>query len=193
MRRRVAFAVAVAAVLTSCSSGHHAAAPTTSTAQAASPNPDVVPAVITPAYVDAVFRVLNHVNGDAVRATVAAKGITPGVMARLRAIYGGPLYEVEVRVYEEALAQGLTNLRNPPGDRVTSVLSLLQASRSCIFVRTVSSLAAVEEQPTASPASEYWKIQPKDSTDDPQNLNPTPWAMTYNQDYETPTTVPDQC
>lgn len=195
MRRRFLALGAVAAILiTGCSSGrHHATGPTTSTAVAASPNPDVIPAVITPAYVDAVFRVLNHINGNAVRTLVKQKSLTPVVKADLKAVYGGALYPVELEVFQAGLVQNASNLRIPPGDRVTSVVSLITATPSCIFVQTVSSLAAVEIRPTKAAASEYWELQPKSPTDDPEHLNPTPWILTYNRDFQTPTTMQGLC
>ena len=72
-------------VLAACSGKSHDAAPTTSappppttaaTTQASlpastTPNPDVIPPVITVAYVNAVFAVLNHINGNAARSLVA--------------------------------------------------------------------------------------------------------------------------
>ena len=74
--------VALLGVLAACSGKSHDAAPTTSappppttaaTTQASlpastTPNPDVIPPMITVAYVNAVFAVLNHLNGNAVRA-----------------------------------------------------------------------------------------------------------------------------
>ena len=193
MRRRVAFAVAVAAVLTSCSSGHSAAAPTTTTAQAATPNPDVVPTVITPAYVDAVFKVLNHVNGNAVRALVASGAVSVPVKSDLRAIFGDPLFQQEVTIARQSLSADPANIRKPPGDRLTQVIQLLAASKNCIFVSTSTSLAAVLIAPPQPAASEYYGFHLKDPVDDPLHLNPTPWVITFNATYLTPTTIPNQC
>lgn len=195
MRRRFLALGAVAVLLVSgCSSGgHHASGPTTSSAVVATPNPDVIPAVITPAYVNAVFRVLNHINGDAVRALISERSVSPVVTADLRAIYGASLYSVEVKVFQTGLVQDTSNLRTPPGDRVTTVVSLLTSSPSCIFAETTSSLAAVEVHPTQSAASEFWELQPKSPSDDPSHLNPTPWVLTYNQDFQRPTRLQSLC
>lgn len=194
MRRRyLAIGAVLVSVFAGCSSGHHAAAPPTTTTAAASPNPDVVPAVITPAYVDAVFRVLNHINGNAVRALVGAGKMTPTVTSELKAVYGPPLYDVEAEVFQAGLSQDTSNLRRPPGDRVTRVLALITATPSCIFVRTATDLSAVEIHPTGTAASEYWEFQPKKPGDDPTGINPTPWLLTYNADYQTATSVPSTC
>jgi hypothetical protein len=196
-RRTLALAVVVALLLPACSSGHSSAAPpsttTTTATTAAAPNPDVIPAVITPAYVNAVFRVLNHVNGNAVRTSLHSKAMSPEVVADLRAIYGGPLYPIEVQVFQQGMTQDLSNLRNPPGDRETRVLHVISASKTCIFVQAVSNLAAVEVHPTASVAAEFWRLQSKASTELANQLNPTPWILTYNQDFSSPESVANQC
>ena len=194
MKRRVRGLSAVVGsivLMTACSSGQHISAPTTTTSTA--PNPDVIPAVITPAYVDAVFKELNHVNGDAVRSVLSNGSVAPAVSAKIRAVYGDPLYAIELRVFTAGLSQNTSNLRRPPGDRVTSVDSLISASQTCIFVRTTSDLSAVELRPTGIATDEYWVLRPKLARNDPEQLNPTLWSLTYNQDFQTPTSVPNQC
>lgn len=197
MRRRfLALAAAALVLLAGCSGpNRQASAPTTPAGgrTARSPNPDVIPAVITPAYVDAVFAVLNHINGNAVRSMLAANAVTPTVQRDLRAIYSPPLYAVELRVFQTGLAEGRSNLRQPVGDRRTTVRAILSATAQCIFVETSSDLSEVELRPTASPASEYWQLERKVATQDPNGINPTPWSLKFNQDYETPTTVPNPC
>ena len=157
------------------------------------PNPDVIPAVITPAYVNAVFKVLNHINGDAVRAVVASHQISPLVERQLQAIYAGPLFAVEVKVFQQGLSSGLMNVKANPGDRVTVVRRLISTSPNCIFVETSSDLSAVEVKPGPPAASEYWQLTLKDSTEDPRDINPTPWMLSNNEDFMVPTTVDSPC
>lgn len=157
------------------------------------PNPDVIPAIITPAYVDAVFKVLNHINGNAVRAYVLGGVLTPQAKADLRAIYGEPLYEKELQLTSESLNGSLKNVRRPPGDRLTTVTQLIDSSSQCIFVATKTSYAQILMNPSKPAASEYWRLSPKDPSSDPANLNPTDWSISFNASYTTPTTIPDQC
>ena len=203
MRRRIwALGVVVLLVLVgACSSGGHrpdpstsssVAAPTTSTAPVA-PNPYVVPPVITPAYVDAVFKVLNHINGNAVRALVASGAMTPEVYSELQAIYSDPLYPVEVRVFEAGLTESRSNLKPTLGDRQTTVLKVLAETPTCIGVSTRTSLQEVEIHPTAVAAAEYWSLRRKTNIDDPARLNPTPWVLNFNQDFQVPTPPPTLC
>src|SRR5581483_4828845 len=97
MRRRfLALAMVMLAAGACSGSGHHSAGPTTTGQTVAAPNPDVIPPVITPAYVNAVFVVLNHINGNAVRSLVAAGKVTDQVTDDLRAIYSPNLYPVEL-------------------------------------------------------------------------------------------------
>ncbi len=154
MRRRVFVAGAVVVVaLSACSGKGRDAAPTTTapppttaaTTRASPPtttvpNPDVVPAVITPAYVNAVFAVLNHLNGNVSRALVADGRITPQAMTDLRAIYNDPLYEQELTFARNSLSQSSGNVRKPPGDVMTTVRRLIFGSRTCMFVETTKRL-----------------------------------------------------
>lgn len=142
------------------------------------PNPDVVPAVITPAYVNSVFVVLNHIWGNSLRAEVASGKVTPAVLADLRAVFNDPLYSQEVEGANQALSQ-LANVRNPPGDPAETVIQLISASPSCIFVKSKSNVAAVVK--TLPPQGyDYYELVPKQSNADPRRLNTTPWALAYD-------------
>jgi hypothetical protein len=185
--------MAVMAVLAGCSSGRHTAAPTTTTAQTASPNPDVVPAVITPAYVNAVFRVLNAVYGNATRTLVSAKQVTPSVKADLRAIFNDPLYEQQLAQARQSLQGTIQNVRQNPGDAVTLVLHLVGQSPTCVFVETATTLTQVLVATTPSPASEYYELSRKQPGTDPDHLNSTPWAISFNEDFQTQTELPNRC
>lgn len=189
MRRLVALSVVVALTASACSGSARAkAAPPDG-----GPNPDVVPAVITPAYVNAVFKVLDHIQGNATRALIAAHALTPTVKTDIRAIYNDPLYATELRIGSETLAGNLANLRKPPGDIKTTVVKLISASPSCIFVETSADYSAVLYKPGPPAASGYWTLRPKQRGIDPDHLNPTPWALSFNAVYLTPTSIPDQC
>lgn len=198
MRRRLALVVvAVMLVGTACSSGSHRAADPTTTSSTSTtvppgPDPYVVPSVITPAYVNAVFRVLNHIEGDVSRELVAHDAVTPRALADLRALFNDPLYSKEVTIAQQSLAY-LSNVRRPPGDVVTTVVKIISASPTCIFVSTHSQFGAVVIKPVKAAASEYWVLKPKKVGNDPENINPTPWALSFNADYLTPTSIPDQC
>lgn len=186
MRRMLAAlgTLVVLVAASACSSGGGDAHPI---GKVPGPNPDVIPAVITPAYVDAVFRVLNHINGNAVRSLLGAGRVTATVTTDLRAIYSGSLYGQELKIANESLRGDLSNVRRPPGDISTTVLDLLSSSPTCIFVKTRSTFQAVLLKPSPPAASEYFRLSAKQSTDDPDDLNPTPWSLSFNASYQTPT------
>jgi hypothetical protein len=200
MRRRMS-ALGLAAVIAggaACSSGHRTdpTKTTSTTSTSFSPtgaNPDVIPSVITPAYVDAVFNVLEHIDGNASRALIASNAVTPTVLADIRAIYNDPLYAQEVEIAHQSLQGSLSNVKRPPGDVRITVSSLISGSRTCIFVRTTSDYTAVLLHPGPAVAAEYWALTPKVRADDPSGINPTEWALSFNVDFPTPTTVPNQC
>lgn len=197
MRHRfLALAAVALVVLAGCSGpGHGSSAPATSAGRrtVVAPNPDVIPAVITPAYVNAVFAVLNHINGNAVRSMLAANSVTPAVRRDLRAIFADPLYAQELKIANQSLHSDLSNVRKPPGDRVTRVHKIISASRHCIFVETTTDLSKVLLRAPAPAASEYYGLDLKTAADDPHHFNPTPWAIYFNATYRNPTTIPDQC
>jgi hypothetical protein len=202
MRRRVlVLGSATALIMAACSAGSHRASPstlspppvTTAVTQPASPNPDAIPAVITPAYVDAVFKVLNHINGNAIRALVASRQVTPTVKTYLRAIYNDPLYAQELQIARESIAGNLSNVRMPPGDLTTTVKRLLRNSPDCLFAETQSDFSRVLINPDPPARAEYFSLTPKQAGADPDHWNPTPWGLGFNADYKTPTTIPPQC
>ncbi|HWE54489.1 MAG TPA: hypothetical protein VG435_03210 [Acidimicrobiales bacterium] len=176
-----------------CSSGGHSRAVPTTTTQPAGPNPDVVPAVITPAYVNAVFAVLEHVDGNASRTLIESKSVTPQVIADIRAIYNDPLYSQEIRIAQQSRSTSSADLLHPVGDVRITVRAILSESPTCIFVETNSDYSAVLVKPETPAASEYWMLRLKQPGADPSRLNSTPWALSFNADFLTPTTIPNQC
>ena len=192
MRRRIwsLGMVVMLSTLAACSGGGHKAAKPPPTP---GPNPDVIPAVITPAYVNAVFRVLNHVYGNAIRSWLASGHETSSARADLRAVFGDPLYGQELSITTQGMTGDLTNVRKPPGDRITSVRSLIDESQSCVFVETLTDYSQVLVHDPRATGSEYWRLSPKVTANDPGSRNPTPWALTFNATYTTTTPIPDQC
>lgn len=191
MRRVILMFTFLTVSASACSGGSGHASPTPSTTLG--PNPDVVPQVITADYVNAVFKVLNHLDGDVTRSLVAGGAITSQDFAILRAIYNDPLYAEEVKIAQQTLAGGSANARHPPGDRITNVIQLVDAAPACVFVSTRSDYSQVVLHVAHPAVSEYWSLKPKQSGSDPSAINPTPWAFGFNANYTTPTSIPDQC
>jgi len=154
-------------------------APTTVAPTTTAPDPDVVPAVITPAYVDAVFAVLNHIWDNSLRTELTAANVTPEAAADLRAIFNDPLFDQELKIATQELPNGVSNLRDPPGDQLTKVIDLISSSTSCIFVKTKTNVAAVVEK-IPPQGYDYFELTRKTPANDPSHLNPTPWALSYD-------------
>lgn len=193
MRRMLAVlgTLVVLVAAPACSSGGGDAHPI---GKVPGPNPDVIPAVITPAYVDAVFRVLNHINGSAARLISSERQLTAPAKAELRAIFADPLYEEQLNAAQQSIAQGVIENVNPTGgDAQTKVVRLMSASSRCIFVQTSTDLTSLLKTPTPKPASEYYELSPKQSRDDPTKINPTPWAISFNAAFPTATSIPSRC
>ncbi len=156
-------------------------------------NPDVIPAVITIPYVDAVFKVLEHIDGNVLRQLLASRGINPSITSELRAIYNEPLYSQEVRIAEETVAGRTANIIDPPGDVVMNVIKLISASPVCIFVLTVPNYDAVLVKPGRPPGSTYFGLEHKQGGPATLSLNPTPWSFFFNAVFLNPVAVPNQC
>lgn len=166
--------------------------PTTTTSPDAV-NPDVIPPVITVPYVDAVFKVLEHIDGNVSRNLLLTGRVTQQDLTDLRAIYSDPLYAQEVKIAQQSIGGDLSNVRRPPGDVVIKVLKLISATPSCIFVSTQSDYSSVLIKPGQQAASEYWMLTPKLQVDDPGGINPTHWSLSFNADFITSTEIPNQC
>jgi len=158
-------------------------APTTVAPTTTFPDPDVVPAVITPAYVDAVFAVLDHVYGNAVRLMVATTNLPVQATVDLRAVFADPEYATELKIFHLELEQGFAHVRRPPGDRRTTVVRVLSASETCIFVQTKTSFRAVITDPAPETGTEYYALEKKSSANDPDRLNSTAWEIYYDVAY----------
>jgi hypothetical protein len=158
-------------VLGACSSGGSAAAPPSTAPPAGAEET---------ATVDRVLAGLDGVMGDIQRTLVRERRITPEVTERLRAIYVGPELLNQIDAFKADLANGLVGLKNPPGNRVTTVSRLITVSPICIFVEVTRDYSPLTEGAAPRPASLYVVLVTKSEGDDPRELNPTPWAMLYD-------------
>ena len=157
-------------VLGACSSGGSSAPPPTAPAAGAEET----------ATVDRILAGLDGVMGDLQRILVRERRITPEVTERLRAIYVGPELLNQIDAFRADVANGLVGMKNPPGNRVTTVSRLITVSPICIFVEVTRDYAPVTEGAAPRPASLYVVLVTKTEADDPKQLNPTPWAMLYD-------------
>ena len=132
------------------------------------------------ATVDRILAGLDGVMGDLQRILVRERRITPEVTDRLRAIYVGPELLNQIDAFRADVANGLVGLRNPPGNRLTTVSRLITVSPICIFVEVTRDYSPVTEGAAPRPASLYVVLVTKTEADDPRQLNPTPWAMLYD-------------
>ncbi|MGI8984398.1 MAG: hypothetical protein ACR2HM_07685 [Acidimicrobiales bacterium] len=137
------------------------------------------------AAIDRILAGLDGVMGDAQRLLVRDRRITPEVTDRLQAIYVGPELLNEIDAFRADVAGGLAGLKDPPGDRVTTVSRLITVSPICIFVEVSRDYRPTTAGPTAADptgglASLYVVLVTKAEADDPRQLNPTPWAMLYD-------------
>jgi len=157
-------------------------APTETTATAA-PDPFAVPEVIDEAYVNRVLAALYRVDGDALRRVVASGMVDAESRKILRAVYNDPQFELEFDGLTKTFAKGLERYKTPPGDRRTTVTKLRTAQPDCIFVETEVDFSEVVKSPPAW-VDDVFRVLALERTQqetDPQNLNPTPWSISYTE------------
>jgi hypothetical protein len=173
------------ATASACSSPSHAADPRPAPAPASTTvpaNPYAVPPVITVAYVDSVLKALNHVYGNAERLEKATNSVNASAVADLRSIYSGPQLDTELQVFQEALSGSLGEVRPDPGDRVFAVTDLESSNSSCVAAVVDASYSAVDLS-SSSPKLASVVLQTKRANAESGSLNPTPWAITYEEEH----------
>jgi hypothetical protein len=215
MRRTVlAVSAAVALLAGACgSSTPHASDPTVATAPLSTttsstppvstttvlastttlPDTAIVPSRITVAYVDAVLAKLNHIYGDAVRSTVAARRLTPAAIDDIDAIYSGKLATEERGIFRSAVTGGLKDLQRHPGDRRTKVVRVVFRSDTCVFATVKTSYTSVALHQVKAPAVEYLGIGRKTVAQTSTDINPTPWVFFFDLINASDVKVRNQC
>jgi len=163
-------AILLLLVLSACSRGGGGSSPPTAPA----------PGSEETATVNRILAGLDGVMGDLQRILVREKRITPEVTDRLRAIYVGPELLNQIDAFKADVANGLIGMKNPPGNRATTVSRLITVSPICIFAQVERDYSPVTEGAGPRPASLYVVLVTKTEGDDPRQLNPTPWAMLYD-------------
>jgi hypothetical protein len=215
MRRTLLALGGVALLATACGSPHPASSPTTAPVPIRAavvsttttsppfttpatpitttvPDTSIVPSTITVAYVDAVLVQLNHIYGDAVRASVKADKLTAAAIADLKALYNSPLGKEEQHIFAQTLAGSLTNIRPVPGDPVTDVDKLVYTSRSCIYAQVRTNFDPIVVRHVPPPADEFmgFEQRPKGRV---SGINRTPWILFFDIVNNTTTDVANQC
>ena len=123
---------------------------------------------------------LDGVMGDAQRLLLRDRRISPEVTDRLQAIYVGPELLNQIDAFRADVANGLVGIKDPPGNRVTTVSRLITVSPICIFVEVSRDYSPATAGAAPRPSKLYVVLVTKTEGDDPRQLNPTPWAMLYD-------------
>ena len=165
--------------------------PSTTTTQAI--DTSGVPAVITVPYINAVLAQLNHVYGNAVRLVVQTGTVPPAAIADVRSVFNDPEFENQINIFTQEILEPLDFVRRPPGDRVTTVRRLISSTRGCVFAETSTDYSRVDVTAVSSPVGEFFELRLKQMNDDPDHLNPTPWAIEKAASFHTNLTPSNPC
>jgi hypothetical protein len=139
------------------------------------------PAAIDEAYVERVLNALYHVEGDAVRLMIDARGMSPEAERLLRSLYTQESVQPVLDSYRSEAAAGFPTARSPLGDVTIDVDRLFTATPSCIFAsgrRDFSRANTVQVDPNL--VDFVWLVPAEPG----QTANPTPWRI-QRQTYRT--------
>jgi len=156
-------------------------------------NPYAVPAVIDEAYVNRVLSGLDHAIGDIARIIARERTISPAVVDRLRALYGGQSFDLMVASLEADQRGGFSTYRDEPGDQDTIVTRVIRVSPSCVFVEAARDYSAVSSDPEAGTNTVWVSLRPAASGAVNHELNPTGWMITYDGFQKGRKEPPDPC
>lgn len=143
-------------------------------------NPYAVPATIDAAYVNRVLAGLDAVVGDIARAVLKARTVTPQISDRLDAVYTDSEASFFVLALSKNQADGFPGFFPVPGNRKTSVVSLIRVAPECIFARVTRDMSAVGPNPNPGLTEQWVALVPLDTSRDPARTNPTPWMLAYD-------------
>ncbi len=155
-------------------------------------DPAVVPKVITVAYVDAVFAKLDAIYGNALRSALAARQVTQRAIADLYAIFDQQLARTAVGALGSLSSHGFPDVRRNPGNQMTRVVTLIQASPHCVFARVAVDYSAVDLRPPGRVLAQYEGLTGRGDLNVREG-DSTPWAIFYDNVLPDGGRVPDQC
>ncbi|HVM07331.1 MAG TPA: hypothetical protein VM345_02620 [Acidimicrobiales bacterium] len=184
MRRGMGIALALTLLLTTaCSDRDQSAAPratvppaTSTTTMAAPADPYAIPETIDIAYVQRVIDKLYEIDGDATRIIAARQELVPEAARILQAIYLPDELNRQLKLWGDAVAQGLEPLKDPPGNIAATITQLIVTDKSCISFRAERDFRDVLDAPPA-PRTNTIVLKPKAQQQDPAHINPTPFMI----------------
>jgi hypothetical protein len=191
VRRLVVVGVLVAALAVgACADNNEPVGPTATLAQpTTTTDPYAVPPVIDEAYVNRVLAGLDKAVGDVVRLVVSSRTISPAAIERLEAFYIGDALQLQVDLFQNDMFDRFAGYRESPGDQVTTVTKLIDASDSCIFAEVHKDLSAVSLNPNPRFAKQWVALVPAAPGHDRSGVNKTRWVFLYDgfrQDFTAP-------
>lgn len=151
----------------------------------AAPKQYEVPDIISGEYVGLVVHGFDHMYGDLIRMYKGnPKAVTKNANwnTRLGSMTTPAAYRAERKYFSaEVTEKDLgSKLRDIPGDPVSNVVRVAQASRSCVVVHLVVDMRAVYARGVAQPITfEQVLVLTANKRVSSSGFNPTPWVVSY--------------
>ena len=181
--RRWALVVLLLVLGTSCDgdSGQSSRSSTTvpsSTSSTTVLDVSVVPDVVTVEYLDAVIDRLDVLVGDAFRELVRDRGPNARFLALLDAVYDEPELEDKQSLYGEIAGDGFENVRDDPGDPVTTIERIIKNEPGCVIVAADRTFASWFREPHEG-GQAFLAFTPKSPASDAGSLTPTALSVIF--------------
>lgn len=136
---------ALALCLSGC--GSKSSADPTTTTSSTTIDPTVVPATITPQYLDGVLVVIEHVRGDVRREVYSTQSFPLDARQKLADIYADPDLPDQLQIWSDSSMKSHPEARANPGDEVLTVNSIDQVTNDCIIFHATDDNSAVVRNP----------------------------------------------
>ncbi len=160
------------------SAGPGATVPQAASTSTTSADPYAIPSPITAAYVQRVLDALEAINNQGTIVMVQKRSLTPEAARLFRSVSTADEFGAQTQILLDQLDQGLPNYRPDPGPVRDTVVRLVFASESCIFVGANRDYSALLNS-VPPPHHFYFALRRAQPQDDPTHLNTTNWVVAF--------------
>jgi hypothetical protein len=123
-----------------------------------------------------VLAALNEVDGQVTRLIVQKKQLVLEASSFLRAIYDDDELQEQTEGWLRTIQRGLKNIKPEAGNRRQTVVRIVSASPSCVFLHVEEDLSATAVN-SSPPHRSFVQLVPLDPKRRQLGINPTAWMI----------------
>jgi hypothetical protein len=163
---------------TTASAGPGATVPRAASTSTTPTDPYAIPSPITVAYVQRVLDAIEAINNQATLIIVQQRSLIPEAARLFRSVSTAKEFGDQTQILLDQLDQGLPNYRPNPGPVRDTIIRLVSASGSCIFVGANRDYSALLTS-VPPPHQFYFELRRSQPEDDPTHVNATNWVVAF--------------